>query len=167
MFGFLRFPSLFRSDVEQITHSFEQIFLDNPEAVLEWVHETHENRMRRVITDATKKSAALATLHTKAFIVDKRQVFIGSFNWDPRSVNINTELGVVIDSPEIANGILDSIETQRDSRAYEVILNDAGKIRWIDRSGESEIVLKKEPQTGFWRRFYVGFMRILPIKSQL
>jgi putative cardiolipin synthase len=62
---------------------------------------------------------------------------------------------------------LDSIEAVKDSRAYEVVLNDAGKIRWIDRSGESEIVLKKEPQTGFWRRFYVGFMRILPIKSQL
>ena len=64
MFGFLRFPALFRSDVEHITHSFEQTFLDHPEAVVEWVHETHENRMRRFIPDATKKNAALAALLT-------------------------------------------------------------------------------------------------------
>jgi hypothetical protein len=67
-FGFLRFPSLFGSDIEQISGSFEQVFLDNPEAVVEWVHETHENRMRRVIPDATKKSAVLATLLTDARI---------------------------------------------------------------------------------------------------
>jgi putative cardiolipin synthase len=41
-------------------------------------------------------SGAKATLHTKAFIVDRKELFIGSFNFDPRSANINTELGVII-----------------------------------------------------------------------
>jgi len=47
-------------------------------------------------------SGAKATLHTKAFIVDRREMFIGSFNFDPRSANNNTELGVIIRSPELA-----------------------------------------------------------------
>ena len=51
--------------------------------------------------------------------------------------------------------------------AYEVILNDKGQVRWVDRAGDQEVILDKEPQTGWWRRFTVGFYRILPIKSQL
>jgi hypothetical protein len=67
-FGFLRFPSLFRADVEQINRAFEQIFLEHADTVVEWVHETHENRMRRFIADATEKSAVLAALLTDARI---------------------------------------------------------------------------------------------------
>ena len=111
--------------------------------------------------------ASLATLHTKAFIVDRERFFLGSFNWDPRSVDINTELGVIMDSPELAEHAVDRLMDSYDAMTYEVVLNDAGKVRWIDRSGEEEVVLDKEPQTGFWRRFAVGFYRILPIKGQL
>jgi len=117
--------------------------------------------------DRGTQGAALATLHTKGFIVDDRELFLGSFNWDPRSVDINTELGVIMKSPEMARAVASSIEAQRDANTYEVILNDKGQVRWVDRSGDEEIILDKEPQTGWWRRFTVGFYRILPIKSQL
>lgn len=40
-------------------------------------------------------------LHAKAFTIDDRYLFVGSFNWDPRSVNINTEMGILIDSPQV------------------------------------------------------------------
>jgi len=111
--------------------------------------------------------AAIATLHTKAFIVDRERIFIGSFNWDPRSAFINTELGVIIDSPEIAGFAADALYADADQNAYEVVLNDQNQIRWIDRAGDEEVVLSKEPQTGFWRRFSVGFYRMWPIKGQL
>lgn len=111
--------------------------------------------------------ASLATLHTKAFIVDRERFFLGSFNWDPRSMDINTELGVIMDSPELAKSAVGRLMNSYDAMTYEVVLNDKGKIRWVDRSGDAEVILDKEPQTGFWRRFSVGFYQILPIKGQL
>ena len=112
-------------------------------------------------------SGAKATLHTKAFIVDRREVFIGSFNFDPRSANINTELGVIIRSPELAGEIADVINERLAEQTYEVILNEQGKLRWRGLEDGQEVILKKEPQTTWSQRFAAGFMRILPIRSQL
>jgi putative cardiolipin synthase len=117
--------------------------------------------------DRGGSGAALATLHTKAFLVDRKHFFLGSFNWDPRSVNINTELGVIIDSPELGALMGQQIDLSLDDETYEVVLNEKGKLRWVDRRAEEEAWLDKEPQTSWWRRFSVGFMRILPGKSQL
>jgi len=111
--------------------------------------------------------ATLATLHTKAFIVDCEDLFIGSFNWDPRSVYINTELGVIIKSSEMSSWVCDRLDVALDDKTYDVVVNDKGKVRWIDRSGDQEIILSKEPDTSWWTRFKVGIQRILPIKDQL
>ncbi len=111
--------------------------------------------------------ASLATLHTKAFVVDRKELFVGSFNWDPRSVNINTELGVIMKSPELAEKVAGIIDRYRDTKAYAVILNEKGKLRWVDRSSGEDVILTKEPDTTWGRRFNAGFMRILPIRGQL
>ena len=111
--------------------------------------------------------SAKATLHTKAFVVDRREAFIGSFNFDPRSANINTELGVIIRSPEIAAEIADMIESNKDEEAWEVFLNEKGKLRWRGMDNGQEVILDKEPQTTWGQRFMAGFYRILPIKGQL
>ena len=111
---------------------------------------------------------AKATLHTKAFIVDRKEIFIGSFNFDPRSANINTELGVIIRSPEIAEEFATTIEAKIASQTFEVFLNEKGQVRWrgYDDDG-TEVILDKEPQTTWGQRFGAGFMRILPIRGQL
>jgi putative cardiolipin synthase len=111
--------------------------------------------------------AKLATLHTKAFVVDCRDLFIGSFNWDPRSVDINTELGVIIESPEMAGEVCQLIDESLDRATYDVVLNEKGRLRWIDRSGPEPVVYDHEPDTTFWKRLSVRLMRLLPIKSQL
>jgi putative cardiolipin synthase len=108
-----------------------------------------------------------ATLHTKSFNVDRRELFVGSFNWDPRSIDINTELGVIIHSTEIADQAATRLAALLPKVAYEVVLDDAGKLQWIDQSGDEPVILTSEPQTSWWRRFSAGFMRILPIKGQL
>jgi putative cardiolipin synthase len=117
--------------------------------------------------DRGGSGAALATLHAKAFVVDRQKFFLGSFNLDPRSININTELGVIVDSAEISGAYATAIDEDLDAMTYEVILNDKDQLRWVDRQGEEEIILSKEPQTSWWQRFSAGFMRILPVKSQL
>ena len=110
---------------------------------------------------------AKATLHTKVFIVDRSKVFIGSFNWDPRSAYINTELGVIIDSPAIGEDFVERVESQLSTQTYEVFLNEQGSMRWRGMENGQEVVLTREPQAGFWRRMGGRFMRLLPIRGQL
>jgi putative cardiolipin synthase len=110
---------------------------------------------------------AKTTLHIKAFTVDRRWLFIGSFNWNQRSENIDTEMGVIIDSPELAERFAEQFNALDRDRTYELFLNDDGKLRWRGEENGQEVILTKEPQTGFWQRFSAGFLRTLPIKSQL
>ena len=117
--------------------------------------------------DRGGSGASLATLHTKAFLVDCQDVFIGSFNWDPRSLHINTELGVIIKSPEMGSKICENGDQNLREKAYQVVLNYKGKVRWIDNSGDEPVIHENEPDTSWWQRFKVGFQRILPIKGQL
>jgi putative cardiolipin synthase len=118
-------------------------------------------------TEFVNASGAKATLHTKAFIVDRSHVFIGSFNFDPRSANINTELGVIIHDPDLAELYSKQIEKNLSSQTYEVFLNEKGKVRWRGYEDGKEIIYDKEPNTTWGQRFSAGFVRLLPIRSQL
>jgi putative cardiolipin synthase len=117
-------------------------------------------------TEFIDASGARATLHTKAFIVDDKEVFIGSFNFDPRSANLNTELGVIIRDPELALIYAVLIDEALRDQAFEVFLNDDGKVRWRGYSDGREIIYDKEPETTWGQRFSAWFARIIP-KSQL
>jgi putative cardiolipin synthase len=112
-------------------------------------------------------SAARATLHTKAFMVDRYDTFIGSFNFDPRSANINTELGVIIHSAAFAEGLKANFDRKLRDNTYEVFLNEKGQLRWNEFNGDEVIVHTKEPSTTWWNRFMAGFYRALPIRGQL
>lgn len=117
--------------------------------------------------DYTLVRTAEATLHTKGFIVDRRHLFLGSFNWDPRSVAINTELGVIIDSPELAGYAAGRVDEKLDGATWEAVLSENGKVQWVDRAGDEEVILTKEPGTTWGKRFKVRMMRLLPVKKQL
>ena len=112
-------------------------------------------------------SGAKATLHTKAFVVDRKKTFIGSFNFDPRSARINTELGVIIDSMEIAGALAGEYDANVAAQTFEVFLNDKGKLRWRAMENGEEVIYDKEPQTTWGQRFMAGFYRMLPIRGQL
>jgi len=117
--------------------------------------------------DGIDRDAAKTTLHAKAFIVDRRRLFIGSFNWNQRSKNVDTEMGVIIESPELATAFAERLEAIDLGKTYEVFLNDKAKVRWRGWQDGQEIILTKEPQTSWWQRFSAGFLSVLPIKSQL
>ena len=112
-----------------------------------------------------------ASLHAKAFVLDRKWVFIGSLNLDPRSVVQNTEIGVVFQSPEIAEFMSDGFDSKIDQLAFRLELEgvDKGneKIVWHGLVDGKQQTLYKDPYTGFWERFGVGFMRMLPIESQI
>lgn len=106
-------------------------------------------------------------LHTKTMVIDRRHVVIGSYNLDPRSADINTELALLVDSPEFGRrvaGYLD--EGVLPENAYRVTL-DGGGLRWTASRGEEALVYEKEPETSWWQRFTTRVIGVLPIHSQL
>lgn len=112
-------------------------------------------------------SGAKATLHTKAFIVDRKEVFIGSFNFDPRSTNINTELGVIIESPEMSRELAESVDAALPERTYEVFLTEDDQMLWRTYKDGEEIILDQEPDATWSERLLATLFRILPIRGQL
>lgn len=105
-----------------------------------------------------------ASLHAKTFSVDRSRVFIGSFNFDPRSARLNTEMGFVIDSPAMARAIADAFAGSIPARAYSVRLSDAGALQWVEQRDGKEIVHDEEPGAGLWLRAFVGVLSVLPIE---
>jgi putative cardiolipin synthase len=106
------------------------------------------------------------TLHTKGIIVDRDQVFVGSLNLDPRSIDINTEMGVLVDSADMAESLAVPFMEVLPERAYRVFEDENGNLRWKVIIDGEEIVENSEPQSGNWRRFKAFMSRILP-ESQL
>jgi putative cardiolipin synthase len=112
------------------------------------------------------KDAPITTLHAKTFAVDREAIFIGSFNWNQRSVNRDTELGVIIHSPELATELVERVSEKLPTRAFEISLDEKNNTQWTIIEDGQEVVVTKEPQTSAWRRFSAWIARIVP-KSQL
>jgi putative cardiolipin synthase len=106
------------------------------------------------------------TLHSKLIIIDRKQVFVGSPNIDPRSLDLNAEMGILIDSETIADELTQNMEQTLATLTYRVRLNDRGKLEWYSRIDNQDVIETKEPLTGWWRRFKAWFMKIVP-ESQL
>ncbi len=106
------------------------------------------------------------TLHTKAIMIDRRYLFVGSLNLDPRSIDINTEMGVLIDSPEMSEQIVKPFLNSLPQQSYRVVEDKNGSLRWYGIIDGKEVVETSEPQASTWRRFKAFISRILP-ESQL
>ncbi len=112
-------------------------------------------------------SPEMVTLHSKASAVDRSTVFVGSLNFDPRSILINTEMGMFIESRELGVVFTANLFKELPRVAYRVYLDDQGALRWTyDYDGHKE-VHDHEPQTTWSRRFMAGFYGLLPIEGQL
>jgi putative cardiolipin synthase len=112
-------------------------------------------------------------LHAKVFVFDRRQVFIGSMNFDERSRHLNTELGVLVDSPELAKEIVERFEAvAQPANSYVLSLgppNAAGKrqLRWRTDENAGPVVYENEPAVDPLRRLKVEALSLLPIENQL
>jgi putative cardiolipin synthase len=110
----------------------------------------------------------MVTLHTKATLIDRESVFVGSLNFDPRSVLINTEMGLFIDSDQIAGRLSDVVFEELPGATYKVELDEKGNVRWrYSPAGDPGEVFHSAPQTSWGRRFLAGFYRLLPLENQL
>jgi putative cardiolipin synthase len=107
------------------------------------------------------------SLHAKAFAIDGSQLFVGSFNWDPRSVGVNTEMGVLIESAKLASQLVNSVTSLLPGAAWQVRLNDDDKVEWVGVADDKEVVFTKPPQTSAWRRFTARATNFKVFEGQL
>ncbi|GGG26903.1 phospholipase D family protein [Caldovatus sediminis] len=109
-----------------------------------------------------------ASLHTKAFVVDDGPVFVGSFNLDPRSAALNTEMGAFVSHPALAAELRAEHDRLADpSRSWRVSL-EGGRLTWTGTGAGGRLqVLRHEPGASLRRRLVAGLVRWLPIESQL
>ncbi|MBH2076714.1 MAG: phospholipase D family protein [Pseudomonadales bacterium] len=107
-----------------------------------------------------------SSLHSKAMIFDQQKSFIGSFNFDPRSVLWNTEVGVLVDSPELAAHVRKSaLEGMAPPLSYQVKLVDDHLV-WVTEDDGKMHVLTKEPGS-WWRRFNAWFSTAVGLERML
>jgi len=108
--------------------------------------------------------ASASMLHAKTFTVDNDRVFVGSFNFDPRSFVLNTELGFVIESRTIAAHMQSRLDAMLAEGSYQLVLTPAGAINWIERRDGRTIVHSQEPATSRAQRVGIGMLSWLPIE---
>jgi len=116
--------------------------------------------------DSTDAETTL-TLHSKIAAVDRAKLFVGSFNLDPRSLYLNTEMGLAVDSTELTGEMSESILDSLPEIAYKLELSPKGRLQWLLRTGSGDEVITTEPKTTWWRRFKTRLMSFLPIEGQM
>jgi putative cardiolipin synthase len=100
-------------------------------------------------------------------VVDRRYVVVGSYNLDPRSADINTELALLVDSPAFAELVAEFFDDGiKPENSYRVTL-EHGRLRWTTSDDGTVRVYTKEPETSWWRRFSADALGLLPIHSML
>ena len=105
-----------------------------------------------------------AGLHAKTYAVDGRALFVGSFNLDPRSAKLNTEMGLVIDSAQMAEMLSSAVDKMYPDIAYRVSLGPDGHPVWEDGTGK---IYDTDPDTGWFERAIVRMGSWLPIEWML
>ena len=116
-------------------------------------------------TKVSLKGLSRSSLHAKLMALDNKQVFIGSFNFDPRSANLNTEIGVIINSPPLANAVHKTMDVNLKKYAYKLVLDSQQKINWLKETPQGIVTLRKEPKMKWWQKAGVKIISWLPIEG--
>ena len=124
------------------------------------------SRTKRLI-----ESSSTASLHAKYMVVDQRYVFIGSANIDPRSNTLNTEIGVMVDSRDLAKEATEIFKrTTSQKNSYRLLLEQqtpARRVIWLTEEDGKETTYLDEPKASCFRKLGVFIMSLLPIESLL
>lgn len=116
------------------------------------VHELSSSRLGRNPRQPRLFGKSLGRLHAKLVVIDKERLFIGSMNLDPRSQSTNTEIGLLIDSPQLAREVSRVIDIDKLQSAYKVTRGPAGNLRWIAMDSDEETSVDTEPDSTFGLR---------------
>lgn len=111
------------------------------------------------------------SLHAKLFVFDREKIFVGSMNFDQRSMHLNTELGLIIDSPVLAQQIAERFEAMvQPANAYRLSLRkdeDETELVWLTEENGVTVAYDTEPSRSEWQKMKVHILSWLPMDSEL
>ena len=140
--------------------------------------ELYEVRALLGNTHGSGQTAAMSrhgtySLHAKMLVFDRESIFVGSMNFDQRSMHLNTEIGLLIESSELAQELARRfVAMVQPANAYEVLLqpDPSGEGRhliWRTIEDEKMVDLQSEPARSAWQKFEAGLLNLLPLDSEL
>jgi cardiolipin synthase C len=132
-----------------------------------WLYELRAKGVRHAATSRGSFGSSASSLHAKTFAVDRARIFIGSFNFDPRSAELNTEMGFVIDSPVLAWRLAEAFDNDVPVNGWRVQLSKSNDLVWEERRNGRVIRHRTEPGTSFWQRLGVSIASAFPIDPLL
>jgi len=125
--------------------------------------ELYEARANAVdVASDGDSDAEVLTLHTKAMLIDRKRLFVGSLNLDPRSKEINSEMGLLVDSPDMGKQLSDRLLARLPRLAYRVERDNKGRLEWHGNIDGAEVVERSEPLASGWLRFKAFLLKIVP-----
>jgi putative cardiolipin synthase len=141
--------SLASHDVPAVNSHYKQWRKPLLEAGVDLYEMRSDAAVQPLLADTPPTKAKFMGLHVKAMVIDRERVFIGSMNLDPRSTQINSEMGVIVDSPGLAEQLARAMERDMaKDNAWRVTLDANGQVRWT--AGDQ--VLTAQPARNFWQR---------------
>jgi putative cardiolipin synthase len=119
-----------------------------------------------------------ASLHAKVFVFDRQAVFVGSLNSDPRSLIQNTEIGILVESPALADQLTVLFENAFQTFTFQVRLRknpyadrDSSLsdevLEWVTEEGGQQVKFDSDPYVSIWRIIGIKLLSLLPIEDQL
>ena len=115
--------------------------------------------MRGELAEIPPLRGEFVGLHTKAMVIDRQRAFIGSMNLDPRSEILNSEMGVIVDSPPLAEKLAERMLRDMDgANSWQVVRTDDGELRWRSSAGE----LTSQPARSFSQRILNVIFKAFP-----
>ena len=151
--------SLASNDVPAVTAKYKKYRKPLIEAGVELYEFSAHPEIQAGIVDTDPVKAKFAGLHTKALVVDRESVYIGSLNLDPRSIRLNTEMGMIVTSPALAEEV--AAIAERDmapANSWRVRLDENGKLLWESAEG----TVTRQPAQSGWQRVQAWFFKIVP-----
>ncbi|WP_232831163.1 phospholipase D family protein [Peristeroidobacter agariperforans] len=128
------------------------------------IYELMRTTSHRVRGDRKLSGSSGSSLHAKTFSVDRTRVFVGSFNLDPRSAALNTEMGLIMECPELAANIATGLASRFPEHCYRLNMQADGRLEWAEHRNGETIIHTREPNAPWWRRLIVSLLALLPIE---
>ncbi|UTO20025.1 phospholipase D family protein [Acinetobacter sp. Z1] len=165
----------FKANDVAVVHAFygkyRQNLLENGVELYEFLPALDKDDLDKHTEDLAKKAKvnikglSRSSLHAKLMALDEKQVFIGSFNFDPRSAYLNTEIGVLLNSPTLARSVHSTMDQNLSKYAYKLVLNAENKITWQRQTSQGPVIYTKEPRMKWWQRAGMKVISWLPIEG--
>ena len=165
----------FKANDVAVVHAFygkyRQNLLEHGVQLYEFLPALNKNDLDKNTEDLAKKAKvsikglSRSSLHAKLMALDEKQVFIGSFNFDPRSAYLNTEIGVLLNSPPLAKAVHTTMDENLSKYAYKLVLDANKKITWQRQTPQGPIIYTKEPRMKWWQRAGIKMLSWLPIEG--